>query len=112
MKKELKTQLLLQIFTVVVSQTFCLLGNKVLALEEVYKLPFPEGMTYRISQGYDTGDTGGSHKGNLIYSIDFAMPNKSEIAATKSGAVVKLVESNTKVCFNRTYAVPPYIVHF
>lgn len=96
MKKELKTQLLLQIFTLVVSQTFCLLGNKVLALEEVYKLPFPEGEGYIITQGYDNPfshkkwPSGADHR----YSIDFGVMTGTKIAATKSGKVVKLVQSH------------------
>ncbi len=96
MKKELKTQLLRQIFTLVVSQTFCLLGNKVLALEEVYKLPFPEGQSYTITQGYNNV-LDGSHYGKLLYSIDFSMREGTDIAATKSGKVVNLYEAGKKV---------------
>lgn len=55
-----------------------------------YRLPYRLGSEIAVAQGYN-GDF--SHSGSIAYSIDFNMPEGSEIFAARSGVVVDLKES-------------------
>lgn len=55
----------------------------------VYRLPYPVGGKYRVIQGYN-GPL--SHKGEYKYSIDWYMPDNSEVCACREGLVVDVVD--------------------
>ncbi len=56
----------------------------------VYKLPYPKGKKYRVMQGYNGSYT---HKGEYQYSIDWDMPDNSEVCACRAGLVVDVTDS-------------------
>ncbi len=56
----------------------------------VYKLPFPEGKSYRVSQGNNEMT---SHHGKARFAFDFAMPEGDPIVATRAGTVARVQES-------------------
>ncbi|RNC85647.1 MAG: M23 family metallopeptidase [Balneola sp.] len=56
----------------------------------VYRLPYRLGTQRRVSQGYN-GQF--SHTGSLRYSVDFQMPEGTQIYAARSGIVVETEES-------------------
>lgn len=51
----------------------------------VYSLPFAPAQTFKISQGY-TGQF--SHKDELEFSLDFAMPEGTPVHAAREGVVI------------------------
>jgi hypothetical protein len=55
--------------------------------DHVYELPYPEGKTFQVIQGY-----GGSysHRGRSFYSLDFGMPTNTPVCAARSGFVVEV----------------------
>jgi len=55
-----------------------------------YKLPYPGGMTYQVSQGNNSTP---SHTGKALYAFDFKMPVGSDVVAAAAGKVVSLEES-------------------
>ncbi|GAB5408606.1 MAG: hypothetical protein BalsKO_09710 [Balneolaceae bacterium] len=55
-----------------------------------YRLPYRLGTEATVAQGYN-GEF--SHSGRIAYSIDFDMPEGTEIFAARSGVVVDLNES-------------------
>ena len=61
-----------------------------------YFLPFEKGKTYLLSQGYN--GTFSHHNEN---AIDFNMPLGSKITAIRDGIVVKIIQNNTKNCFDK-----------
>src|SRR5262249_35417178 len=58
-----------------------------------YDLPFQKGKNYLVFQGYN-----GSFSHKNENSIDFTMPEGSEILAARDGIVVKVVQNNTESC--------------
>lgn len=56
----------------------------------VYKLPFPEGKSYRVSQGNNEMT---SHHGKARFAFDFAMPEGDLIVAARAGTVARVQES-------------------
>lgn len=58
-----------------------------------YRLPFPKGDSYRITQGFGGGF---SHGGELQHALDFDMPEGTPIYAARPGTVVMLEEGNTE----------------
>ena len=64
-----------------------------------YYLPFRQGESYLVSQGYNGHF---SHKG--INAIDFAMPVGTEIYAARDGIVVKVVEHHNRNCLQKNCA--------
>jgi len=56
-----------------------------------YLLPYPVGSTYRVIQGNCSGF---GHSGGYKYSIDFAMPLGSMVAAARAGTVVEIRTGN------------------
>ncbi len=64
----------------------------------IYALPYPEGKSYRVIQGYFSRF---SHKNRA--ALDFKMKKGTEIAAARDGVVIRLQESNTKGGWNRKF---------
>lgn len=58
-----------------------------------YDLPFQQGKTYQVFQGYN-----GSFSHKNENAIDFVMPIGTEILATREGVVVKIEQDNTESC--------------
>jgi murein DD-endopeptidase MepM/ murein hydrolase activator NlpD len=56
-----------------------------------YKLPYPGGVTYRVSQGNNSSF---SHTGKARYAFDFAMPVGSDVVTVAAGKVVLVKESS------------------
>jgi murein DD-endopeptidase MepM/ murein hydrolase activator NlpD len=56
----------------------------------VYTLPYPKGKTYKVIQGYNGTF---SHNGEWAYSIDWDMPDGSEVTAAREGLVAYVVDS-------------------
>ena len=58
----------------------------------VYELPYAVGSRFLVCQGY-----GGaySHTGDRHFSVDFAMPEKTPIFASRSGVVYSVVDHFT-----------------
>lgn len=61
----------------------------------IYQLPYASGEKFRIGQGYFGTST---HEG--INALDFSTPLKTPIHAARTGTVVKVVDFNTKNCFD------------
>jgi murein DD-endopeptidase MepM/ murein hydrolase activator NlpD len=63
-------------------------GNSLLT-DAKYVLPYPVGMTYTCSQGFNSPI---SHTGTFRYSVDFTMTRGTLVTAARSGRVVYIVE--------------------
>lgn len=59
----------------------------------VYIIPYEHGTKHRVDQGYDGNRT---HKGNIKYSIDFAMEVGTKIVASREGLVIDIKEDSNK----------------
>lgn len=57
----------------------------------VYTLPYPPGKSYVVSQGFNGTFT---HRGASRYAIDFALPENSEVVATRGGTVINVREDS------------------
>jgi murein DD-endopeptidase MepM/ murein hydrolase activator NlpD len=57
----------------------------------IYNLPFPAGMTFPVSQGFHGKY---SHTGGDCYSIDFKMPEGTEVHAAREGIVVGIKDDS------------------
>jgi murein DD-endopeptidase MepM/ murein hydrolase activator NlpD len=70
--------------------------------EHVYELPYAEGQTFRIMQGY-----GGavSHQGASHYALDFAMPIGTPVLAARSGVVVRIDDNQFKKTTEHTVEI-------
>lgn len=66
----------------------------------VYVLPYPEGKSYRVIQGF--GGTF-SHTGDQYYAIDWDMPEGAEVCAARAGMVVGIQDSYTKGGVDKKY---------
>jgi murein DD-endopeptidase MepM/ murein hydrolase activator NlpD len=64
----------------------------------VYALPFEEGKSFRVIQGYFEGFT---HRERA--ALDFNMNRGTKITAVREGVVVRVKEDGTKGGFNRKY---------
>ncbi len=64
----------------------------------VYALPFEEGKSYRVIQGYFSRFT---HKERA--ALDFNLKRGTKIAAAREGVVVRVKEDGTKGGLNRKY---------
>lgn len=64
----------------------------------VYALPYEEGKTFRVIQGYFSRLT---HKERA--ALDFNMKRGTNIAAARDGVVVRVKEDGTKGGFNKKY---------
>jgi murein DD-endopeptidase MepM/ murein hydrolase activator NlpD len=58
----------------------------------VYQLPYPNGVTFPVSQGFHGRY---SHHGGDSYSIDFKMPEGSPIHAAREGVVVGIKDDSS-----------------
>ncbi len=65
-----------------------------------YQLPFPEGKSYRVSQGNNEAY---SHHGKARFAFDFAIPEGDVLVATRAGVVSRVEESHT-ICGDSRYA--------
>jgi len=72
----------------------------------IYRLPYPSGETYRISQGY-FGDFSHHDKN----AIDFAMPIGTPVLAARAGIVVASSKQNTRKYRNPKLSNYIYIQH-
>jgi murein DD-endopeptidase MepM/ murein hydrolase activator NlpD len=61
-----------------------------------YNLPFKRGATFKISQGYNGTKT---HQNK--FALDFSMPIGAAIFSIREGVVVKVVDNNTKTCYQK-----------
>lgn len=59
----------------------------------VYDLPYQQNKKFKVYQGYN-----GSFSHQNKKALDFTMPVGTDILASRSGIVVKVVENNTKNC--------------
>ena len=57
----------------------------------LYRLPFEQGRSYRVAQGYNGTQT---HEGRDQYAVDFAMKKGTPVCAARGGVVVNLKESS------------------
>ena len=64
----------------------------------VYALPYEEGKTFRVIQGYFSGFT---HKERA--ALDFNMKRGTKITAAREGVVVRVKEDGTKGGLNKKY---------
>jgi murein DD-endopeptidase MepM/ murein hydrolase activator NlpD len=64
----------------------------------IYALPYEEGKTFRVIQGYFSHFT---HKERA--ALDFNMKRGTKIAAAREGVVVRVKEDGTKGGFNKKY---------
>jgi thermitase len=53
-----------------------------------YKLPWPSGTSYYVSQNWGIPQPGVSHSGLGLYAYDFGMPGGSSVSASRTGKVV------------------------
>lgn len=61
-----------------------------------YLLPYADGTSYRVLQGFGSRF---SHRGNEQYAIDFNMPVGTPVHAARGGIVARTVESHDKGCW-------------
>lgn len=65
----------------------------------VYDLPFGKGKAFWIHQGYN-----GTFSHQNENSLDFIMPEGTEVLAARDGTVIDIVQSNNKSCPTRSCA--------
>ena len=70
-------------------------NNKSFDFDYPYYLPFENGASFKVSQGYNNKRT---HYGINDNSIDFSMPIGTKVTAIREGTVVKVIDNNTKNC--------------
>lgn len=58
-----------------------------------YKLPYPCGKSYAVTQGNDSPPT---HAGESRYAFDFGMPVGSQVVAAAAGSVLIVVDTSTE----------------
>ncbi|MGW8122064.1 M23 family metallopeptidase [Roseivirga echinicomitans] len=62
---------------------------------QVYQLPFEEGTSYRLTQGYNSTR---SHQGDN--ALDFTMEEGTTVLAARAGEVVRIKEDSNQGCSN------------
>lgn len=65
----------------------------------VYMLPFPEGTSYKVMQGYF-----GEYSHQNEHSIDFEMPEGSKIVAMRAGVVVLVKQDSNRGGGSKSFA--------
>lgn len=75
------------------------IGQRKYDINFPYELPYHQGETFEIVQGYD-GKI--SHQGE--FALDFSMPIGTGILASRSGIVVDVEDRNTETCSNKNCA--------
>lgn len=65
----------------------------------VYDLPFENGKSFRLHQGYN-----GKFSHQNKKALDFPMPEGTEVLAARDGVVVEVVQSNDQSCPSRSCA--------
>ena len=66
--------------------------------DHLYSLPYAPGEAYRVLQSYNSRF---SHKGLEQFAIDFDMPEGTPVYAARGGVVARVVESNTRGCWEK-----------
>lgn len=61
----------------------------------VYLLPYREGTSHPLIQGYYGFPLFGTHNGQGSFALDFRMPEGTEICAARDGIVIKVVDTIT-----------------
>jgi murein DD-endopeptidase MepM/ murein hydrolase activator NlpD len=64
--------------------------------DHVYRLPYADGMSYRVLQGFGSRF---SHRGVEQYAVDFKMSVGTPVHAARGGVVARVIESNDKGCW-------------
>jgi murein DD-endopeptidase MepM/ murein hydrolase activator NlpD len=64
--------------------------------EYLYSLPYGDGHSYRVLQGYGSRF---SHRGHEEFAVDFDMQTGTAVHAARSGVVARIEESNSKGCW-------------
>jgi len=64
--------------------------------DQLYAFPYSTDKAYRILQTYGSRF---SHRGREEFAIDFDMPIGTPVHAARSGVVARIVESNSKGCW-------------
>src|SRR5438445_2854643 len=59
-----------------------------------YKLPYAAGSTFNVSQGNNTGGSGGDHTGLSKYAWDFGMGSNTVVVAARGGTVTRYYENS------------------
>ena len=67
----------------------------------IYKLPFANKTSHRVSQGYNTIHT---HKGRSKYAVDFAMKEGTQIFAARGGKVVRTKSDSNLGGYSKEFA--------
>jgi len=76
--------------------------------ELLYLLPYASGKSYRVLQGYGSRF---SHRGLEQFAVDFNMAVGTPVHAARAGVVAKVVESNSRGCWeNGCGAFANYVV--
>jgi len=68
----------------------------------LYKLPYKQGTSHIVSQGYNGLKT---HKGRSAYSIDFSMPEGTKIYAARDGIVVKIKQNSNIGGYDKKFSM-------
>jgi murein DD-endopeptidase MepM/ murein hydrolase activator NlpD len=68
-------------------------------VDYTYSLPFKKGESFMVDQGYN-----GRFSHQNENSLDFDMPNGTEVLAARDGIVVKTVENNNQHCPDKSCA--------
>jgi len=63
----------------------------------VYRLPYAEGKSYRVIQGYGARF---SHTGLEQFAVDFYMQEGTPVHAARGGVVARIEESHSKGCWD------------
>jgi len=67
----------------------------------IYKLPYPQGMTFTMCEGNNQGET---HTGAGAYAWDFCMPLGTPVTASRGGTVRMIQQSFTEHGQGRAFA--------
>ncbi len=65
----------------------------------IYDLPFQKGKSFTVHQGYN-----GTFSHQNEFSLDFTMPEGTEVLAAREGLVIEMVQSNNKGCSTKDCA--------
>lgn len=61
-----------------------------------YKLPYPAGMAYLVTQGNDTGKAGGTHYGIAEFAFDFGMGGGDPVVVSREGRVLYVKDDSNE----------------
>ena len=64
--------------------------------EQIYRLPYAKGSSYRVLQGYGSRF---SHRGLEQFAVDFKMSEGTAVHAAREGVIARIEESNSIGCW-------------